>query len=104
MLYFLYSFLLPLVLTVLAFAIFFPLFFFSFVPIYIWSLFFLFHPILRYTLSSFLTLLVDVGIGVGPVDGGRQTDTDTGFGRYLSLNLGRAGKGACCFFIKNFLF
>lgn len=95
----------PLVLTVLAFAIFFSLFFFSFVHIYIWSLF-LFHPILRYTLSRFLTLLVgDIGIGVGPANEGRWT-LIPGFGRYLSLSLGWTGKGGglCVFLIFFFLF
>lgn len=80
---------------------FFSLFFFSFAHIYIWSLF-LFHPILRYTLSRFLTLLVgDIGIGVGPANEGRWT-LIPGFGRYLSLSLGWTGKGGTFVFFNIF--
>ena len=101
LLYFLYSFLfLPFAHLFWRYlhSLFFSLFFFSFAHIYIWSLF-LFHPILRYTLSRFLTLLVgDIGIGVGPVNEGRWT-LIPGFGRYLSLSLGWTGKGGLvCFF------
>jgi len=108
LLYFLYfplPFLRPLVLTVLAFAIFFLYFSFPSFPS-TFGVFFLFRPILRYTLSSFLTLLVgDVGIGVGPKDEGRRADTDTRVWEISVVEPGPGGKGGlvCCF-LKTFSF